>query len=250
MIKQTFLLFAATTLLYGCLATTDLATDTNISFEDRQLANQMSLLLQQRCTRHTYIQTTREKTSGDMRIYKKPQIKRLFKSPSGWVKAEASVDGVWDSIYFFKSTGQLICGERNWLDFPNSRSIEFVEIGKEEKNLPVLNTTMPDFNLSTREVRAVAIKWDGYSTLISIQASIDQSQRAGKISGSLPNNDGTCSGVFESTQGSKGIWTVSCTNGMSASGVYEAFGHGKGSSGYGKDTLGRSVQFTISGGQQ
>jgi hypothetical protein len=185
-----------------------------------------------------------------MRIHKKPQIKRLFKSPSGWVKAEASVDGVWDSIYFFKTTGQLVCGDRSWLDFPNSRSIQFIEIGKEEKSLPVLNTATSDSKLSTREVRAVAIKWHGYSNLISIQASIDQSHRAGRISGSLPNNDGTCSGVFEPTQASKGIWTVSCTNGMSASGIYEAFGNGNGSSGYGKDTLGRSVQFTISGGQQ
>ena len=77
--------------------------------------------------------------------------------------------------------------------------------------------------------RPIAIRWDGYAELLAGTAEIAEKSGVGQIRIVLPNNDGTCTGASAAGGGSsEGVWTVSCTNGLSASGTFKPFGPGKG----------------------
>ncbi len=67
------------------------------------------------------------------------------------------------------------------------------------------------------------------------------------ISITLPNNEGRCKGRYKFLGESKGTWSIACTNGKAASGFMTGFGSGKGSTGEGQDSNGRSVRFTVGG---
>lgn len=100
---------------------------------------------------------------------------------------------------------------------------------------------------SSAETRAIAVNWDGLSTLLAGTVSIQQERGGGQISIALPNKEGHCRGTYQIGQDQKGTWSIGCSNGLLASGTLVAYGEGKGSSGSGKDTKGRQVQFTIAG---
>lgn len=120
-----------TGILSGCLATVDLKTDQSLSSEDRRVATRMAELTQQRCTHYTYDPVSDQKFSGDVKITQLPAVKRLYRSESGWVKAEMQAHGVWDSVYYRESGGDFICGEKVWQKFSNSNSVGFSEVGKQ-----------------------------------------------------------------------------------------------------------------------
>jgi len=95
------------------------------------------------------------------------------------------------------------------------------------------------------DTRPIALQWDGYARLISGTVTIVEGQRRGTVRATLPDGDGTCSGIFEYTSTKAGQWAVSCTNGLSATGTFEALGTGNGSTGLGTDIKGKRVEFTI-----
>jgi len=99
------------------------------------------------------------------------------------------------------------------------------------------------------ESRSLAIRWEGVSDLIAGTISFQQGS-SGTMSITLPNNEGACQGAYRIGSDRAGIWSVACTNNLTASGIYTAFGVGKGSSGEGTDSKGRRVQFTIGGRQR
>lgn len=93
--------------------------------------------------------------------------------------------------------------------------------------------------------RPIAIKWEGYPSLIAGTATIRAKGESGEMTMTLPNNDGRCTGSYRGTN--QGTWSVACTNGLAASGTYQMRGAGLGSTGTGKDTKGRLVEFTVGG---
>jgi len=80
------------------------------------------------------------------------------------------------------------------------------------------------------------------------EGRVKPKQRWGAISLQLPNNEGSCTGIYNFGTKSKGTWALACTNGMAASGTFEAFGSNKGSAGEGTDTKGLKVKYTIGAG--
>ncbi len=95
--------------------------------------------------------------------------------------------------------------------------------------------------------RPIAIRWEGEKKLIAGTVELSKTSGAGKIRITLPENAGSCRGAFKFDSSRKGHWSVSCTNGLSASGTMTGYGKGKGSSGVGYDADGRSVTFTMGG---
>ena len=100
---------------------------------------------------------------------------------------------------------------------------------------------------ATPQTRPMALRWDGYTGLISGTVSLLDDGRRGSIAALLPNGEGRCTGSFEYATTTTGQWSVSCTNNLSATGTFEAFGRGKGSTGQGRDSQGKLVEFTIGG---
>lgn len=78
--------------------------------------------------------------------------------------------------------------------------------------------------------------------------SYHQSGKKGKLNLTLPGKQVIdCSGSFQIKQKRKGTWSLTCTDKRTASGIFEAYGTGKGASGSGTDSQGRHLQFTVGG---
>ena len=97
------------------------------------------------------------------------------------------------------------------------------------------------------ESRPIAIQWEGIDELIAGTLSLRQGKDSGDMSMTLPRNQGTCEGTYRIGSDRIGIWSIACTNSLTASGTLTAFGGGKGSTGEGSDNKGRRVRFTIGG---
>jgi hypothetical protein len=111
---------------------------------------------------------------------------------------------------------------------------------------PRLATAVAPASMTT--TRPIALRWDGYASLVSGTLSLVDGATRGSINAALPGGDGQCTGAFEYTAANAGNWSVLCSNGMSATGTFEAFGRGKGSAGKGKDLKGNTVEFTVGAG--
>lgn len=94
--------------------------------------------------------------------------------------------------------------------------------------------------------RPFALRWEGYPSLIAGMISIQpQSANLGDMTIALPNDDGKCTGVYQGRE--HGTWYFSCTNNLTASGTFKIAGPQAGSTGIGRDSKGRSVEFTVGG---
>jgi hypothetical protein len=247
--RSLFLLAAFVVGFAGC-ASVDLATDPALTSVDRQLASTMAELTQRICTHHTYEEGSNRKLSGDMKFHAAPSVKRLYRSDTGWVKADLQYGNVWDSVYHLKSTGTTVCGEIQWQKFSNSKAVQFTEIGISEKTLQTASVIEKKAAVEpapTRQddVRPIALRWDGYSRLISGTVLLLPGGQRGSIRASLPDADGTCTGIFEFTSAKGGQWAMSCTTGLAASGKFEALENARGLTGSGTDTKGNAVAFTV-----
>lgn len=122
--------FAVVSLVAGCATAPDLAKDpTFLSEEDRVVARRISELAALRCTRYTYDPASGARYSGDVKINRPAVILNLSYSPkTNWFKAESVTEGVWDSLYYHKSTGAFICGEKAWSSVGSLRAVTFTEL--------------------------------------------------------------------------------------------------------------------------
>jgi hypothetical protein len=219
----------------------------------KQIAIEMSTRTSNICTTHQYNPTSGEKLTGDTKIATKVFVRRFYTSDTSWFRAETNANGVIDNVFYSPSTGRFICGQRTWDSFADTKNIVFREFGSTLNTTGVshqsFSTLPPTTNfVNTSAIRSIAVSWDGYSKLIS--GTIDLSPNAsnpGAFRISLPNNEGHCSGQTKQIDRQTGVWSISCTNGMSAAGTFEAYGDGKGASGKGTDSKGKEVRYTISG---
>ena len=97
------------------------------------------------------------------------------------------------------------------------------------------------------ESRPIAVRWEGIGELVAGTLALQQGKRRGQMAMTLPRGDGKCEGTYALAAQRRGTWSVACTNGLTASGTFEAFGTGQGSAGKGTDNKGRSLRFTVGG---
>lgn len=234
------------TTLAGCLAATDLATDPTTDFTTQGIAQKISQLASDRCKRHTYDRDSRKKTSGDIKFYYKPAVKKILKSTDGWYMATLSVDGVWDNVYYNEKSISFICGQKSWDAYADSKKYTFVDIsGVPQKLLP--NSTLPTQEKINYLERSIAISWGGYKDLLVGIVKMKEGASSGTMSVPIPSTSEVCNGTYDFKSRSEGTWAISCTNSMSAAGTFQTFGANKGSAGSGTDAKGNSVKYTISG---
>ena len=99
----------------------------------------------------------------------------------------------------------------------------------------------------------VAFKWEGHYDLAAGSVFLDQTGDSGRMELSLPNSDATCSGTWRWARGKygtaempTGVWSLSCSNGLTASGTYASSKPASGT-GSGQDSNGRRITFTFGG---
>ena len=94
------------------------------------------------------------------------------------------------------------------------------------------------------EQRSIAVQWEGKESLISGYVKLPR-KNSGKINFTIPDSEGDCSGMFAYSGGKKGVWSITCTSGETASGTFKPLGPGRGSTGIGTDNKGKTVRFTV-----
>lgn len=99
----------------------------------------------------------------------------------------------------------------------------------------------------------VAFKWEGEYDLAAGRVSLNQTGDTGTIKLTLPNDGAACSGNWRWSRGAygtteipTGVWSLSCSNGLTASGTYASSKPASGT-GSGQDSNGRRVTFTFGG---
>lgn len=97
------------------------------------------------------------------------------------------------------------------------------------------------------QTRPIAIQWQGISELVAGEISFRENNRSGKMKATIPGSSDTCEGSYQLGAGRTGSWAIACTNALTATGAFTAFGAGNGSSGTGTDSRGNKIQFTIGG---
>jgi hypothetical protein len=100
-------------------------------------------------------------------------------------------------------------------------------------------------NLQSGDDRVIAIKWEGFDSLIIGKVILKANQSTANFEISLPQNIGQCTGISEITKSPIGIWTLACNNGLTATGTFEALGSGRGAVGKGIDSKGKFIEYKI-----
>lgn len=236
----------------GCV-TTDVLSRSDLSGQLRQTAIEMRLRAASQCTTHKYDPTSGKKLTGDVKIATEVSLRRLYVGDGDWYKAEMIGNGVIDNVFYSPISGKFVCGQKNWDAYADTKNIVFKEYGVSEKTInPVESESRtpeilkPKVMKSDIDARSIAVSWEGYEKLISGTVQLAPNQKTvGIFTISLPNGDGNCSGQSKQVDRITGVWSISCTNGMSAAGTYEAYGDGKGAAGTGTDTKGKQVKYSI-----
>jgi hypothetical protein len=238
--------------LAGCASSSDLQGDPSLNSTDRSLASRVAELASGRCTTHSYDPITEDKRTDDVKVSGSVAVKRLYRSASGWIKAEVVANSVWDNVYLFEKNGSLVCGEKNWQKLSDAATITFLDVGKPPTLSTAAISTEPNVPRAldvSVSVRPIALRWEGYANLISGTVKLIDGGKRGNITATLPGGEGRCSGIYEFARANSGHWALSCTNNLSATGTFEASGAGKGSTGRGKDARGNLVEFSVGGTQ-
>lgn len=236
-------------LLTGCLATTNLAVRGNgLPDHLADIGAEMLQLATNRCIKITgYDHTSKDNWDKGRKLDVGGwQMRRFFTSNTTWVKAETITQGMIDELFFDTKSKAFICGSHGWSKFENTQQVIFVEYGVTKSLLPGINAEPKTGNVKN-ETRSIAIQWEGYPSLIAGQVSMNQNSGRSNFMIQLPLDHARCTGISETSSGTQGVWTLACSNQMSASGTFESLGQGNGSIGKGLDTQGKKVEFTLSG---
>lgn len=236
--------------LTGCLATTNLAVRGNgLPDHLADTGAEMLQLATNRCIKITGPDSTSKDNWAKGRKLDVGgwQMRRFFTSNTTWVKAETITQGMIGELFFDPKSRTFICGEHTWSKYQNAQQVVFVEYGAEKPSLPGTTSELKTSD-AKNESRSIAIQWEGYPSLIAGQVSVGQSPGRSNFVIQLPHDQARCTGISETTSATRGVWTLACSNQMSAAGTFESLGQGKGSVGKGLDAQGKRVEFTLSGG--
>lgn len=94
------------------------------------------------------------------------------------------------------------------------------------------------------ETRDIAVQWQGIGDFRGQVAYEDASD--GRIFMDLPGQGGSCGGRFvRDDNAPRWTWSMQCAGDLTASGTLAPEGRGGGAVGDGKDSLGRTIRFTM-----
>lgn len=165
-------------ILSGCLATTNLLTDGKLGAAHLQVANEMADRTSKNCVTVQY-RGGSEEPMNNMKMRERPDVKSLWESDSDWYKAEMLVQQAWDNIYYNNITGRLVCGQKNWDKFSESRTIRFIRVDEKQPSLNIRsNPSQPtSTDIETAETRLTKLKSLHNKKLISDQQYDEQVKR-------------------------------------------------------------------------
>ncbi len=95
------------------------------------------------------------------------------------------------------------------------------------------------------DARPFAIIWDAYTTMAARTIELHLGTGRGTFRAPFSDTEVDCDGKYTVVEGRTGTWSVSCPDGLTAAGLFESFGIGKGARGVGLDSRGRKVRYTI-----
>ena len=154
---RVYFLLATVPLFYGCFATNDIIHKSNLPESDRALLSSAVEMASKSCVKIQYDSVGNKKDSSATAI-SVIHIKRYYASDIEWIKLEVNSAGVWDNIYFNQTKNIIVCGQKDWESYTDSKFISFTEFGTERKTLSFHTSSMQQ-NL----VKSIPIK----STIIS-----------------------------------------------------------------------------------
>jgi len=224
------------------------ATAAGASKNYREISRTLSAAANKQCGQYDADLDGR-RVGADKKFSGSLSIELLLEGPFDWYRADVFVGSMRDSVFYNTESKSIVCGKKNWDAVGGTGNMQFVAI--KDITHEGVATAQRGSPVDTRPIlgsqRPIALMWEGYSRLISGTINLEQGARGGAMRAILPNNDGVCDGTYTFTSRSTGTWGVECTNQLSAKGTFEAYGANKGSSGVGRDLLGRSVTYTIGG---
>jgi hypothetical protein len=116
-------------LLTACVATTDLKLAGALSDADRQTAQTMAEQASAVCT---YVRMPKGWTSSrdpqTVKFEHLAEIRKFYRSDSGWYKAAYFADGIDSTVYYNVRTKTTVCTDDGWNRLSNSRIVSFVEV--------------------------------------------------------------------------------------------------------------------------
>lgn len=130
-------------------------------------------------------------------------------------------------------------------EFPDLEALVSRVAIADSGDVAAIRRRMAELPSAGRDERPIAVEWSGYDKPIAGMIELQQARGGGTVRMTLPNNDGQCSGSYRLEPGRGGTWEISCTNGLTASGTLRDHGAGRGSSGEGTDSKGRSIKYTL-----
>jgi len=160
--KNCFALLGTIFILSGCLATTDLVEEPMLPASERALLQKISVQAKAVCQRVTYDQSGNNTVGSSYKFTQKFNIKRYYVSSTDWVKVEANSSGVWDNIFFNKTTNQMVCGQKTWDSYSDVSGIAFSEYGRSPKTIgdANLNQTQTVFQSLLLAQQNTGKSWD------------------------------------------------------------------------------------------
>lgn len=229
--------------IIGCSGKVNLVDNpAGLNAHQHETVQLMASAAKNRCITYEYEQANPDsKLSGDKSIQNRIVIYDLSEGNDGWYRGDAIANGIWDRIYFQRTTGALVCGDIQWAKHKKPHAVSFTSVGKSKGS----TTSSVPREVATVEERSIALRWDGLKDLIAGRVKLLQSGQQGEFEFVFPINSDRCKGLYQVSNSHSGVWSLACASGLTARGDLETLGNGKGSTGSGKDNEGRTVQFTI-----
>lgn len=151
-----FSYLAITPLFVGCLATTDLTQEPKLPESERVLLSTVAANIGKNCVKVQY-DSAGNKTGGTSALNRSVSIKRYYVSDTDWIKLEANSAGVWDNVYFNRTTNRIVCGQKDWDSYSDTKFISFYEYGTERKTINTPSSTSQLSRASTVQTQQTAI---------------------------------------------------------------------------------------------
>jgi len=140
MYRNSIIIFI-TILLSGCFATKDMLRERGALPDNLyKVASDMVRIAGETCIKKTGYEDQPKDNWKDGRKLDTDDwvIRRFYNGSDNWFKAEASIQGIIDNIYFNNSSFQFVCGSHGWNSFSDSSKIIFTEYGIPSKSLKVV----------------------------------------------------------------------------------------------------------------
>jgi hypothetical protein len=167
-----FTYLAITPLFIGCLATTDLTQEPKLPESERILLSTIADNIGKACVKVQY-DASGNKTGNSTALNRRVSIKRYYVSDTDWIKLEANSAGVWDNVYFNRITNRIVCGQKDWDSYSDTKLFSFYEYGTERKTINASPSTSQSISISNSQTHLTAVAKFRATGLSQIKYSTD-----------------------------------------------------------------------------